>query len=163
MVMFGFLIALPGGRKKNKRGWRGGQSRRARRAVLHSFLTPCYGEGPCEPHAPASPSLLPGGHREGPRAAKLLLPCSFLLQGCAKTWRKKHPERGTRGCKHPWGGGVITETCGVLGSLPPPWQAPPSCPHTCWRCGHDATALPAVHGSCLEQGRLLLLRPHSTH
>lgn len=158
--MFGFLIALPGGKKiRGGGGW--GQSSRARRAVLHSFLAPCSGEGPCEPHAPAS--SFPGGTEKG----RELQGFSFLAPFSCKDVQRaggRSTLRGAQGAANSGGGGSLKPVQdGVLGSLPPTWQAPPSCPHTCWRCGRDATALPAVHGSCLEQGGLLLLSLHSTH
>lgn len=158
--MFGFLIALPGGKKIKGGGGMGAEQQS--QACCAPFI-PCSVQWGGALRAPCTCVQFSRGYREGPRVARLLLPCSFFLQGCAKSWGKKHPERSTRGCKQQGGASLKPVQDGVLGSLPPTWQAPPSCPHTCWRCGRDATALPAVHGSCLEQGGLLLLSLHSTH
>lgn len=162
--MFGFLIALPGGKKI--RGGGGVGAEQQSQACCAPFI-PCSVQWGGALRALCTCIQFSRGYREGLRVARLLLPCSFFLQGCAKSWGKKHPERSTRGRKQR-GGGVI-ETCAGWGAWQPApnlagspqlsphllevWarcHRPPSCARQLPGAGRAPAAQPSFHS--LSQG-----------
>lgn len=53
---------------------------------------------------------------------------------------QKMPSRGTDRVPGSW----------AMARTPPCEKSPSSCPCTCWRSGHNATALPAVLGAAVS-------------
>lgn len=127
MVMFGFLIALPGGRKKTKSGWRGGRAEEPGvLCSIHSSLL-AMGRGPVNPmHLRPLPCCL-GGTEKGQELQSF----SFLAPfSCRDVQRPggRSTLRGAQGAANTRGGegGVSLKPVGCLAACHPLGRLPPA-------------------------------------